>query len=45
MRDRIAGATMVVVENSGHMIPIERPAELAALVVPWLREHAAEDAR
>lgn len=41
LRDGITGATMVVVEGSGHMIPIERPAELAAVVVPWLRERAA----
>ena len=40
LRDGIAGATMVVVEGTGHMIPIERPAELAAAVVPWLRSHA-----
>lgn len=40
LRDGIAGATMAIVEGSGHMIPIERPAELAAILVPWLREHA-----
>jgi len=40
LRDGIAGATMVVVEGTGHMIPIERPAELAAAIVPWLRGHA-----
>lgn len=44
LRDGITGATMVVVEESGHMIPIERPVELAALVVPWLRERAAAGA-
>lgn len=43
MRDGIAGATMVVVDGSGHMIPFERPAELAAVVVPWLRGQAIPD--
>lgn len=43
LRDGIAGATLAVVEGAGHMIPIERPAELAAIVVPWLRRHAVSD--
>jgi pimeloyl-ACP methyl ester carboxylesterase len=45
LRDGIPGATMAVVEGSGHMIPIERPTELAAIVVPWLRERAVSASR
>jgi len=37
IRDGIRGATMLTIEGSGHMIPIERPAQLAAAVVDWLR--------
>ena len=40
LRDGIAGATLVVVAGSGHMIPYERPAALIEAGVPWLREHA-----
>jgi pimeloyl-ACP methyl ester carboxylesterase len=34
----IPGATMRIVEGSGHMIPIEAPRELAALIMGWLGE-------
>ena len=27
-----------LIEGSGHMIPIEQPEALAAVIVPWLRE-------
>jgi pimeloyl-ACP methyl ester carboxylesterase len=32
----IPGATMRIVEGSGHMIPMEAPHELAALIVGWV---------
>jgi len=32
----IAGSEMVVVETSGHMIPMEAPDELLAIIAPWL---------
>jgi pimeloyl-ACP methyl ester carboxylesterase len=35
----IQGATLEVIEDSGHMIPIEAPARLAAVIVPWLERH------
>jgi len=36
----IPGATLEVIEDSGHMIPIEAPARLAEVIVPWLARHA-----
>ena len=36
----ISGATLTLIEGSGHMIPIEQPAQLTAAVVPWLRGRA-----
>ncbi|MBB3905571.1 alpha/beta fold hydrolase [Methylobacterium brachythecii] len=38
----IAGSTMVVIERSGHMIPMERPDALAAAIFAWLREHVGK---
>jgi len=35
----IPGATLEVIEDTGHMIPIEAPERLAAVVVPWLERH------
>lgn len=32
----IAGAEMAIIEDSGHMIPIEAPQALLAVVLPWL---------
>jgi pimeloyl-ACP methyl ester carboxylesterase len=32
----IPGATLEVVEDTGHMIPIEAPQRLAGIIVPWL---------
>ncbi|AWN44917.1 alpha/beta hydrolase [Methylobacterium terrae] len=40
LREGIRGATLTLIEGSGHMIPIEQPAALAAVMVCWLREHA-----
>jgi len=37
----IPDASLVVVEESGHMIPIEAPQRLLEVLVPWLAEHAA----
>ena len=38
----IPGATLDVIEDSGHMIPIEAPARLAEVIVPWLARYAAD---
>jgi pimeloyl-ACP methyl ester carboxylesterase len=35
----IPGATLEVIEDSGHMIPIEAPARLAEVIVPWLERY------
>jgi pimeloyl-ACP methyl ester carboxylesterase len=35
----IPGATLEVIEDSGHMIPIEAPDRLAEVIVPWLERH------
>jgi pimeloyl-ACP methyl ester carboxylesterase len=32
----IPGATLAVIEDTGHMIPIEAPQRLAEVIVPWL---------
>jgi pimeloyl-ACP methyl ester carboxylesterase len=39
MADAIEGASFAVIENSGHMIPIEAPEALAEVIVPWLETH------
>ncbi len=36
----IPDATLAVIEDSGHMIPIEAPQRLLEVVVPWLSSHA-----
>jgi pimeloyl-ACP methyl ester carboxylesterase len=36
----IPEATLAVIEDSGHMIPIEAPERLGELIVPWLAAHA-----
>nr|WP_314545538.1 alpha/beta hydrolase [uncultured Massilia sp.] len=41
MAAAIPGAVLEIVEDSGHMIPIEAPQRLLAIVVPWLEAHAA----
>lgn len=41
MAAAIRGATLEIVEDSGHMIPIEAPQRLLEIVVPWLEAHAA----
>lgn len=38
----IAGSEMVVVEHAGHMIPIETPDELLAIIAPWLAGATAD---
>jgi len=40
MADGIAGASLVVIEDSGHMIPVEAPQRLLEVMVPWLERHA-----
>ncbi|WFU51482.1 alpha/beta fold hydrolase [Sinorhizobium terangae] len=41
LRDRIAGAVMVLVD-AGHMIPMEAPEELAAIMTRWLEGRLAQ---
>lgn len=41
LRAGIGGSELVRIENSGHMIPMEQPAALATVIVPWLRDHAS----
>jgi pimeloyl-ACP methyl ester carboxylesterase len=37
----IRGATLEIIEDTGHMMPIEAPARLADVIVPWLARHQA----
>jgi pimeloyl-ACP methyl ester carboxylesterase len=39
MAEAIPGATLQVIEESGHMIPIEAPERLLEVMVPWLEAH------
>ena len=39
MADGIPGAELAVIEDSGHMIPIEAPQRLADLIMPWMERH------
>lgn len=34
----ISSSTLTLIDGSGHMVPIEQPAQFSAVVVPWLRE-------
>lgn len=36
LRDGIPGAELAVIEDSGHMVPIEAPEVLLSVMVPWL---------
>lgn len=38
-------ASVVVIPGAGHLLPLERPAEVEAAVLPFLREHAAGERR
>jgi pimeloyl-ACP methyl ester carboxylesterase len=40
MQAGIAGAEFALIEDSGHMIPIEAPQPLSDVIVPWLARHA-----
>jgi pimeloyl-ACP methyl ester carboxylesterase len=40
----IPGAALEVIEDSGHMIPIEAPQRLADVIVPWLARHGGAQA-
>lgn len=40
MADAIPGATLTVIEDTGHMIPIEAPQRLLDVIVPWLAARA-----
>lgn len=46
LHEGIAGAEFALIEDSGHMIPIEAPRQLADVLVPWLHRvrEAAPDA-
>ena len=37
----IPGAALELIEDTGHMIPIEAPQRLAEVIVPWLAQYAA----
>lgn len=37
LRDSIAGATLKVVDFSGHMIPMEQPDQLTEIILEWLQ--------
>jgi pimeloyl-ACP methyl ester carboxylesterase len=41
LRDGIPGATLTVIDGSGHMLPLEAPEALADAIVPWLRAQAS----
>jgi pimeloyl-ACP methyl ester carboxylesterase len=41
LRDRIPGATLTVIQGSGHMLPLEAPDALADAIVPWLAAQAS----
>lgn len=40
LAEGIIGARLAVIEGSGHMLPMEAPEDLAAVLVPWLRQIA-----
>jgi pimeloyl-ACP methyl ester carboxylesterase len=40
MQAGIPGAGFALIEDSGHMIPIEAPEALAGVIVPWLERYA-----
>jgi pimeloyl-ACP methyl ester carboxylesterase len=40
MTNGIPGASLQLVQDSGHMIPIEAPQRLLEIIVPWLDAHA-----
>jgi pimeloyl-ACP methyl ester carboxylesterase len=40
MHAGIPGAEFALIEDSGHMIPIEAPEALAGVIVPWLERYA-----
>lgn len=37
LHEGIAGSTLAVIEGSGHMIPLEAPAALLDVIVPWIK--------
>ncbi len=41
MARRVAGAQLVIIEDSGHMVPLERPEQVTAALTGWLGEAAA----
>ena len=38
----IPGATLAVIADTGHMIPLEAPQRLLDVIVPWLAAHAGD---
>jgi len=38
----IPGAELLVIEDTGHMIPIEAPERLLEVILPWLERHTAD---
>ncbi|MBS0529010.1 MAG: alpha/beta hydrolase [Proteobacteria bacterium] len=45
LNDRIPNSTLRIVPQSGHMIPMEQPSELAEIVGSWLHKTIANKAR
>ena len=41
LRAGIPNATLTVIEGSGHMLPMEAPAALSGVIVPWLLAQAS----
>lgn len=39
LHDNIQGATLEVIEESGHMLPLEQPKKLAEVMTRWLHHH------
>lgn len=44
LADGIPGATLQVIEGSGHMVPLEAPAALAGVIIDWLGTLAGTNA-
>jgi pimeloyl-ACP methyl ester carboxylesterase len=42
LQQGIPGAELAIVEDSGHMIPIEAPQRLLDVIVPWLDKYAGK---
>jgi pimeloyl-ACP methyl ester carboxylesterase len=41
LADAIPGARLEIIEDAGHLVPLEAPALLAGTLVRWLRDRAS----